>query len=105
MTKIIFYLCIYLNDIMENTNFTNKQVTEVSDFLQTYMLENNIDQMTADECAHVLFSAGILEQIPPKPGFNFRQMLRDGRDGKINMMEGVTQLENNRWIIKFKGDV
>lgn len=85
---------------MEDTNFTNKQVSEVSDFLQTYMLENDIDEMTADECTDVLSSTGMLEQIPPKPGFNFRQMLRDGRDGKINMIEGATQLENSHWIIK-----
>lgn len=85
---------------MGDTNFTNKQVIEVSDFLQTYMLENDIDEMTADECADILSSAGILEQIPPKLGFNFRQMLRDGRDGKINMIEGASQLANSHWIIK-----
>lgn len=85
---------------MENTNFTNKQVMEVSDFLQTYMLKNGIDEMTADECADILSSEDILDQIPPKPGFNFRQMLRDGRDSKIIMVEGAVQLGNSHWIIK-----
>lgn len=85
---------------MENTNFTNEHVTKVSDFLQSYMLENDIDEMTADECADVLLSKGLMEQIPPKPGFNFRQMLRDGKDGKIDMIEGVSKLENGHWIIK-----
>jgi hypothetical protein len=39
-------------------------------------------------------------QIDPKPGFNFRQMLRDGRDGLIDFVEGAYQESpNKKWYI------
>ena len=31
------------------------------------------------------------EIIAPKSGFNFRQMLRDGRDDLINLVDGAFQ--------------
>jgi hypothetical protein len=85
-----------------NTNFTNDQVKRVSDYLQKFMAQNHIDSLTADECADLLAKNGILiNTIGPKPGFNFRQMLRDGRDGLINLVNGAAQLRpHTKWIIK-----
>lgn len=84
---------------MRYSKFDNNQVKEISNFLQIYMVENDINSMTADECSDLLAKNDILEQIPPKPAFNFRQMLRDGRDGLIDMVEGATQELNNRWKV------
>ena len=83
------------------SDFTNKQVSLVSDFIQKYMREINIDLLSADECAEILAKNYILTNtVGPKPGFNFRQMLRDGRDGVIDMVEGASQLRpNTRWRI------
>jgi hypothetical protein len=81
--------------------YTNSKVLEVSQFLQNYMKSNNIFSMTPDECAEILNKNGILSnKVGPKPGFNFRQMLRDGRDGKIDRIQGASQAENNRWTIQ-----
>lgn len=74
------------------SEFTNEQVKQVSQFLQKHMKENRIKSMTADQCAELLAKYDILSNtIGPKPGFNFRQMLRDGRDGKINPVDGAWQ--------------
>lgn len=83
-------------------NFTNIQVKSVSDFLQKHMSENHIDSLSADECAELLARTETLSNtVGPKPGFNFRQMLRDGRDGLINLVEGVSQSRpHTKWIIK-----
>lgn len=80
----------------------NSQVETVSIYLQKYMALNNIKQLTADACADILAKTGILSnKIGPKPGFNFRQMLRDGRDGYIHMVSGATQKKPKaRWAIK-----
>ncbi len=68
------------------SEFTNDEVKKVSIFLQTYLRDNNLKFLTADESATLLAENEILtNQIGPKPGFNFRQMLRDGRDKLINM--------------------
>jgi hypothetical protein len=85
-------------------DFTNGEVKIVSDYLQNYMRENNIVCMTADECADLLAKDNLLSnEIGPKPGFNFRQMLRDGRDGLINKIEGVYQERpKTKWIISCK---
>jgi len=86
---------------MKYSKFDNESVKKVSVFLQEYMSNNNIDSMTADECAQILADKNILSnKIGPKPGFNFRQMLRDGRDGLINLVTGAYQERpNTRWII------
>jgi hypothetical protein len=83
------------------TKFNNTQVDQVSDFLQDFMKENNIDTLTADECADLLTENNILENdIGPKTGFNFRQMLRDGRDGLIDLVEGAYQKRpRTKWTI------
>ena len=83
-------------------SFHAKQVYVVSEFLQEYMKKNDIDTMTADECAKLLAEEGILSNdIGPKPGFNFRQMLRDGRDGIIPCVKGARQsAPHKRWIIE-----
>ena len=45
--------------------------------------------MTADECAQLLADNNILlNNVGPKPGFNFRQMLRDGSDELIPLVKG-----------------
>lgn len=84
------------------SNFLQTDVQKVSDFLQNYMKQNNINSLTADECALLLDKNGILSnKVGPKPGFNFRQMLRDGRDGLIPMVQGAFQERpNTRWSIK-----
>jgi hypothetical protein len=83
------------------TNFKNTQVKKVSEFLQSHMNRNNIFSMSADECAAILAKNNILpNNIGPKLGFNFRQMLRDGRDQLINMVEGASQERpKKRWTI------
>ena len=84
-----------------NSDFTNAKVAVVSTFLQNYMKSNNISHLLADECADLLADSGILpNDVGPKPGFNFRQMLRDGRDGYIDLVEGAYQERpNTRWHI------
>lgn len=84
------------------SNFTNGQVKIASDFLQYYMRKNIISLMTADEAASLLAEHNILPNNDgPKPGFNFRQMLRDGRDGFIDFVSGAEQdRPNTRWRIK-----
>ncbi|SFW76579.1 hypothetical protein SAMN02927921_04135 [Sinomicrobium oceani] len=87
---------------MSKSRFDNSQVKQVSDFLQGYMRKKRINNLSADECALLLNENNILSnRIGPKPGFNFRQMLRDGRDGLIDMVEGATQERpNTKWIIE-----
>ncbi|MFZ4400578.1 MAG: hypothetical protein ACOYO1_11130 [Bacteroidales bacterium] len=83
------------------TDFNNNHVKRVSEFLQNYMKEKNIESLTADQCADLLSENNILpNDIGPKPGFNFRQMLRDGRDKMINLVDGAYQERpNTRWKI------
>jgi len=82
--------------------FNNELVEKVSSFLQGYIKDHKIESLTADECATILANNNILpNDIGPKPGFNFRQLLRDGRDGKINLVRGVYQERpHTRWLIK-----
>ena len=83
------------------SEFTNKQVKLVSDFIQEFMKSNNLSILTADECAELLAKNDILPNtVGPKPGFNFRQMLRDGRDGYINLVVGASQIRpKTKWFI------
>lgn len=85
-----------------NSHFLQTDVQKVSDFLQNYMKQNKINSLTADECAQLLAENDVLSnKVGPKPGFNFRQMLRDGRDGLIPMVKGASQERpNTRWSIK-----
>lgn len=85
-----------------NFNFDNNLVEKVSAFLQTYMATNGINSMTADECAEILAKNNILpNNVGPQPGFNFRQMLRDGRDKKIDIVTGAFQESpHKRWQIQ-----
>ena len=66
------------------------------------MSSNDISHLLADECATLLADEDILSNdIGPKPGFNFRQMLRDGREGLIDSVEGAFQeAPNSRWVIR-----
>lgn len=83
------------------SKFSKSDVQKVSDFLQNYMKQNNVNSLTADECAQLLAENCVLSnKVGPKPGFNFRQMLRDGRDGLIPMIKGASQERpNTRWSI------
>jgi len=58
--------------------------------------------MTADECAELLANGKVLSnKIGPKPGFNFRQMLREGRGRKIDLVLGAHQkFPRAKWVIK-----
>tara|TARA_R110001592_G_scaffold363285_1_gene683191 strand:+ start:971 stop:1240 length:270 start_codon:yes stop_codon:yes gene_type:complete len=89
---------------MLKSNFNNSLVDKVSISLQKYMKDNCLKSLSADECATLLAKNNILTNtVKPKPGFNFRQMLRDGRDGKINLVEGAFQERpNTKWSIKRK---
>lgn len=86
---------------MTKSRFDNSQVFKVSCFLQQYMKVNSVDFLKADECASLLAENNILSnEIGPKSGFNFRQMLRDGRDGLIYFVNGAYQEKpNKKWII------
>jgi hypothetical protein len=66
------------------------------------MREHNLAEMTADECAQLLADQKILpNDLGPKPGFNFREMLRQGRDGLIPKIRGVHQERpRTRWKIR-----
>ena len=83
------------------SKFDNADVKIVSDYLQYYMTKNQIRNLTADECALLLSDSKLVSnKIGPKPGFNFRQMLRDGRDGKIDFVIGAEQKKpNSMWKI------
>lgn len=84
-----------------NSDFEEKDVKRVSEFLQNYMKKHNIDTMVPDECADLLAKNNILpNNVGPKLGFNFRQMLRDGRDGLIPLVSGARQkAPHKRWYI------
>lgn len=70
--------------------FTQKQVDDVSDFLQTYLQKNNLEFITPNIACELLDKIGILSnKLKPQPAFNFRQMLRDGRDNKIKLVTGA----------------
>ncbi|MBA7583494.1 hypothetical protein ES708_25439 [subsurface metagenome] len=86
---------------MKKSDFRNDIVHKASEFLQSYMKNNRISHLSADECAELLTNNNILSnQIGPKPGFNFRQMLRDGRDGLIDFVDGAYQESpNKKWYI------
>ncbi len=74
------------------SDYINEQVEIVSEALQKHMNIKDIDCMSADECADFLAGKNILpNNIGPAQGFNFRQMLRDGRDGHIDLVQGAYQ--------------
>jgi hypothetical protein len=83
------------------SDFDVNDVKRVSEFLQNYMKKNNIDAMVPDKCADLLAKNKILpNNVGPKPGFNFRQMLRDGYKGLIPLVEGARQkAPHYRWYI------
>lgn len=86
---------------MKESNFNNSQVKKISKFLQDYMRKNHIKSLSADECASLLAKNGVLSnKVGPKPGFNFRQMLRDGRENLIDLVEGAYQERpKTKWFI------
>lgn len=85
---------------------TNEIVQEISSFLQDHMNTNKKSFMTADQCAELLDRNNILSSSGgPKKGFNFREVLRWGRDGKVEMVEGAYQERpNTKWTIKCTQD-
>jgi hypothetical protein len=90
---------------MAKPEFNNSQVAAVSAFLQSYMRENNIPRMTANECAKLLAKNGILfDTIGSDAELHFRQMLRGGKDSEIDLdlVKGAEQIPdkpNGRWKI------
>ena len=86
----------------EEYSYTDDQVDYVSSFLQGHMARKQITQMTADECADLLDRSGLLPAgSHPKRGFRFREMLRNGRDGEIQLVDGAEQDgPNTRWVIR-----
>lgn len=86
---------------MKESKFTNYQVKNIGDTLQTYMQKENIPEMSANMCAELLDKLSILPKGKKRIGSNFRQMLRDGRDGLIQKMIGVEQEKpRTKWLIK-----
>lgn len=83
------------------SDFDNKLVAKVSDFIKKHMEKTRVPSMTADQCADILAQNKILpNNVGLKPGINFRQMLRDGRDKKINLIKGAYQSSpGKRWVI------
>jgi hypothetical protein len=81
--------------------FNNNDVEKVSLFIQNHMKKNRLKVLSADDCATLLAENKILPYNKhPKPGFNFRQMLRDGRDGHIDRVKGACQSRpKTRWWI------
>lgn len=76
--------------------FTDREVDFVNSFLQGHMARHQIDELTADECADLLDESGVLPAIGhPKKGYRFREMLRQGRDGKIPKVQGSWQERPN----------
>jgi hypothetical protein len=86
---------------MLKSEYTRKEVDKVSQFLQNYMAQSAIHSLTADQAAELLAKNSVLRNdIGPKPGFNFREMLRQGREGKIEKVAGAYQLRpKTRWTI------
>lgn len=82
--------------------FNDAQVDWVSSLLQGHMARHGIESMTPDECAQLLHQSGLftIGRGLLKPGFRFRQMLPDGRDGKIALVQGAEQAANRRWTIR-----
>jgi len=87
--------------MMQEIIYKTELVERISDFLQKFMTSNNIDVMTADECAEILAINNLLSnKVGPKPGFNFREILRQGRDKKIPLVVGASQERpNTKWYI------
>jgi hypothetical protein len=72
--------------------FSAEQVDFASSLIQGHMARHDLLEMSADQCADLLDRSGVLPAIGhPKRGFRFRQMLRDGRDGKIPLVDGAIQ--------------
>jgi len=86
---------------MRKFEYTQGEIDKVSQFLQNYMNQSAICNLTADQAADLLAKNSILRNdIGPKPGFNFREMLRQGRNGKIEKVKGAYQLRPGaRWRI------
>lgn len=86
---------------MLKLEYTQQEIEKVSKFLQDHMSQLNVKYLSADQAADLLAKNSILRNdIGPKPGFNFREMLRQGRDGKIAQIKGIYQLRpGSRWKI------
>lgn len=83
------------------TEFSNKQISQFSEFIQNYMKKNNIGSLTAYPCADLLAENNILpNNVGSKMSFNFQQILRDGREKFIDLVEGAYQVRpKTKWII------
>lgn len=86
---------------MLKPEYTEEEIDKVSRFLQNHMAQLGIKYLTAEEAANLLAKNSILRNdIGPKPGFNFREMLREGRDGKIETVTEAYQLSpRTQWRI------
>lgn len=86
---------------MKQFEYTNDEVKSVSYYLQYYMHKYNMRHLTADQAATILNHIDVLSNNKgPKPGFNFREMLRQGKKDIINMVTGAWQKKkNSTWYI------
>lgn len=90
---------------MDVFEYSNEQVEEVSYYLQYYMYQHNVKYLTADQAATILNHIDVLSNDKgPKPGFNFREMLRQGKKEIINMVTGAWQKKKNSTWYVFKVD-
>ncbi len=83
------------------SNFANKKIKEVSIFLHKYKRKNKLTSLSASECVNIFDQNNILSSnFGPKPDFNYRDMLRDGRNKTISLVNGTHQKQpNTKWTI------
>lgn len=85
--------------------YSNEKVKEVSYYLQYYMHQHGRQYLTADEAAIILNHINVLtKEKGPKPGFNFREMLRQGKKDTINMVTGAWQKKKGSTWYVFRVD-
>lgn len=90
---------------MNEFEYSNEQVQEVSSYLQYYMHQHKLKYLTADRAATILNHIDVLSnEKGPKPGFNFREMLRQGKKDVINMVTGAWQKKKGSTWYVFRVD-
>ncbi|MBU2491295.1 MAG: hypothetical protein KJ571_01620 [Bacteroidetes bacterium] len=95
--------------------YTDELISEISQFLQIYLEENEIEFLSAIDSASILDKANILkDNIFVVPGGRFTEVLRRGRKGLIPMVRGAYQSSpgkswkiflEKRMPIKFKNEM
>lgn len=69
-------------------------LSELNNFIQKYLSENKIDEISAVDIAKVLDEKGMLKDSKGRPGLPLRRLLR------ANRIIGNYQYPNKRWVIR-----